>query len=181
MFQHVFLSEYAVHGRLGTDIPAPIRKRRNDFCRRHAGKLCAVQDRKHFLSLFCTQFVWGSWTAGCCPEVFTDHAWSITALPAMKSPNGYAAFPTGSPEGCSFLPGLFYQLYDFTAILGAGQSSSLSPQIASNFFRRISNAAASARAFSLRCSSFSSLLFSFSDSFKAAFRLRAILAIPPFA
>lgn len=51
----------------------------------------------------------------------------------------------------------------------------------SDFYMTIYNAAASASAFSFRCSSFSSFLHSFSESFSSRLRRAASLATPPLA
>ena len=50
-----------------------------------------------------------------------------------------------------------------------------------DFYMTIYNAAASASAFSFRCSSFSSFLHSFSESFSSRLRRAASLATPPLA
>ena len=65
--------------------------------------------------------------------------------------NGAARPQTGSSGSA-----LINQLYGFLAIWDADHSSSLSPQIARAFFDKVSKAAVSAKAFSLRARSCSS-------------------------
>ena len=71
----------------------------------------------------------------------------------------------------SWFNGFIDQQYSIFAIWGADHSSSESPQIAFAFFDSTSKAAASARAFSLRCNSFSSFLRSFSESLSSRLSL----------
>lgn len=83
--------------------------------------------------------------------------------------------------GCTVGDCFIDQLYCFFAICGANHSPSGSPQIAFAFFDSTNNAAASASAFYFRCSSFSSFLRSFSESFSSWLKRAASLATPPLA
>src|SRR5665647_3080675 len=76
-------------------------------------------------------------------------------FPALQGSGGHANLRTGHELAGSCIDGFIYQLNDLGAICGAGQSSSSEvPQIASAFFLKTKSAAVSAKADSLRCSSF---------------------------
>jgi hypothetical protein len=81
--------------------------------------------------------------------------------PAFDGAQGNAEFTAGAhqPGASSIRPD--DQLDRHPPLGGTRQPSSSSEQKASHFFRSTSNAAASARAFSLRCSSF----YSFGEAF----------------
>ena len=75
--------------------------------------------------------------------------------PSFYGAYAQAKFFAGRFAASSILTGFFYQLGSLRAIRGADQASSPSPQIARAFRRRVRSAAVSARADSLRRSSFS--------------------------
>jgi len=92
--------------------------------------------------------------------------------PATEGLDGYARLPAYRSQAGTFLSGFFDQLDSFSAIRIADHSPSWSAQIACNFFRSISNAAASARAFSFRFRSRSRSRLRFRSPFSSALSRR---------
>lgn len=81
---------------------------------------------------------------------------NVAISPALKCPNRNTDTPTSLTFPCAVGDGLADKSNNFTPLQERGQSSSLLSQRALNFSLNISRAAASARALSLRLSSFSS-------------------------
>jgi hypothetical protein len=81
--------------------------------------------------------------------------------PAFEGAQGNAEFTAGANQSGASGIRLDDQLDRHPPLGGTRQPSSSSEQKVSHFFRSTSNAAASARAFSLRCSSF----YSFGEAF----------------
>ena len=103
------------------------------------------------------------------------HAVPITQKglpPAFEGAQADANLTAGAHQASASDIGLADQLDHLPPVRGAGQPSASSEQKASHFFRSTSNAAISAMAFSLRCSSFLRALisrWSWARSFSSSF------------
>ena len=80
--------------------------------------------------------------------------------PALERAQADADLSAGAYQASASIIRLADQLDHLPPVRGAGQPSASSEQKASHFFRNTSNAAISAMAFSLRCSSFLRALIS---------------------
>lgn len=157
MRHHLMFSQHSVKAGFGGQIDALISKFGNNLFGRQVAEFRLVSHcQKPFTFLF-TQFV-----RRCCLRSF-----------ALV----YASINTPPPDDCSYTEtenlccgsktspgfhGFIGKVQDYFPFLLA-MSSSSSPQIAWAFFFNTSRAAASARAFSLRLSSFSSSLRRFAS------------------
>src|SRR5699024_18430 len=149
----VLIIEHAVEARLRSQVAALVSQLRHDLAGRHGSVLGLVADPYNLLPLFGLERV--RWQRACRlrPSV---GAHSAICRPALVCAGRDAQHPAGGPETSASGSGLVDQLNSFMAIRGADHSSSPSPQIARAFFDKVSKAAVSARAFSLRASSRSS-------------------------
>src|SRR5690625_3254872 len=149
----VLVIQYTVKARLRGQVAAFISQLRHDLARRHGGVLGLVADRHDGLPLLITQGVRRQRTNRLRPPVGTDTA---TRRPALVGARRDAQNPASGLQAGAGGASLVDQLNSIVAIRGADHSSSPSPQIARAFFDKVSKAAVSASAFSLRASSRSS-------------------------
>src|SRR5690625_4085174 len=149
----VLVIEHAVEARLRSQVAALVSQLRHDLAGRHGSVLGLVADPYNLLPLFGLERV--RWQRACRlrPSVGAHSAICRPALVCAGRDTQCAASGLQARAGGS---GLVDQLNSFMAIRGADHSSSPSPQIARAFFDKVSKAAVSARAFSLRASSRSS-------------------------
>jgi len=164
MNKHPIVSQHPVEGRFGGYIFASIRKFRDDLFRRQIPKIFAVCKLQHRLSFFLTETV-SRWPARASAFVFT----SVLLSPTDYSPGTESEDIRRKFEPGSIIKRLFNEL-DYDCPFFFAVSSSSSPQIAWAFFFSISKVAASAKAFSLRASSFFNSLISLASfGFRPAF------------
>src|SRR4051812_9756578 len=157
-------SQDAVEAGLRGEVAALVRQAGHDLAGRQALEGLAVAGVQHGLA-----FRLGQRVAGCRPSS-RRAAILGRAVPGLPAPTGAGV----DPELCAGLGaaragrlGLLDQRDGALAIWGADHASSRSPQIAAAFFRSISSAAASTRAFSLRARSRSRILMCFLSSLVA--------------
>ena len=114
--------------------------------RREAGKLFPAGSIEQRLTFIVAELVGRRRPATQRARIFR------LVLPTLHAAHAHPQVRTGARAVGTGLYRFIDQLHGFTAIPGADQSSSFLPQIALAFFNMLTNAAASARAASVRLS-----------------------------
>jgi hypothetical protein len=151
-------TQYALKARFAGDIDPFVGQCRDDARRRLISETRRVGHREDACALLFAQRMRGQRTFGLGPAV--AHLQAILSLPALQRAHGDARFFAGRAQArAGRVSGLDVADQCLAIFQADHASSSLSVgKIAASFFLRTKSAAASASAFSLRCSSRSSSL-----------------------
>ena len=139
------LVQDSVKTRLRCDVLSLVSKSRYNLSRWYARIFALVTYLQNTIFLGFLQLIGRRGSFGNRALV---HIYIPTSDPALIGPGRYANGSTARFKSCAFPACFIDQLNSFAAIRDVDHSSSVSPQIASAFFRSTKRAAVSAKAFS---------------------------------